>query len=192
MKTSRATFPAIAAVLFLCFGGLQPAVASDDIARFFGSYVGSGKAERLDTKTTEQRDLDVTIERYKDKGFTLQWTTVIRAADGERTSEGVKRRSIEEHFIPYADRNGVFIDAPSGGLFSKSELPNPLKGEPMRWAAVDGDTLSVYSMAITDTGAAELQVYHRTLTEKGMTIAFLRMHDETVLVRVTGELIKAQ
>lgn len=192
MKSSRATALAIAGALFLVLGSLSAATANDGIERFFGSYVGSGTAERLDTKTTEQRDLDVTIEGYKDNGFTIKWITVMRGADGERTGEGVKRRAIEEHFVPYADRKGVYIDAPSGGLFSKAELPNPLKGEPMRWAAIDGDTFSVYSMAITDTGASELQVYHRTLTDKGLKIAFLRMHDETVLVRVTGELIKAQ
>jgi hypothetical protein len=67
-----------------------------------------------------------------------------------------------------------------------------LKGEPLRWAAVNGDTLTVYSMGITDTGEAELQVYHRTLTEKGMKVSFLRMHDENVVVRLTGELVKAQ
>ena len=62
----------------------------------------------------------------------------------------------------------------------------------MRWAAITGDTMTVYSMAITDTGASELQVYHRTLTAKGMSVAFMRMHDEEVLVRLTGDLVKAQ
>ncbi|MEK9662942.1 MAG: hypothetical protein VW644_14640, partial [Alphaproteobacteria bacterium] len=160
MTATRATLLAFASALFLIIGTLASANANDDMAKFFGSYVGSGMAERLDKGTKEQRDLDVTIERYKDKGFTVKWITVMRGADGERTGEGVKRRAIEENFIPYADRKGVFIDAPSGGLFSKAELPNPLKGEPMRWAAIDGDTLSVYSMAISDSGASELQVYH--------------------------------
>ena len=62
----------------------------------------------------------------------------------------------------------------------------------MRWAALDGDSLTVYSMAITDTGASELQVYHRTLTATGLTVRFMRMHDENVMVRLTGDLVKAQ
>jgi len=169
-----------------------PAMAQGDITRFYGSYVGSGTAERMDTKTTEQRDLDVQLGPFKDKGFSLEWITVVRSSTGERAGEGVKRREVSEKFIPYEERKNVFIDAPSGGLFSKAELPNPLKGEPMRWAAINGDTLTVYSMAITKSGESELQVYHRTLTEKGMSVTFLRMHDETVLVRLTGDLVKAR
>ena len=192
MMTKRAT-PFLAAVtLLFAMAVLSPASADDGLARFFGSYVGSGTAERSNEKAVEQRDLDVTIQPYKDNGFTLKWITVMRAGDGDRASEGVKRRAIDESFIPYPDRKGVYIDAPSGGLFSKAELPNPLKGEPMRWAAITGDTMTVYSMAITDTGASELQVYHRTLTAKGMSVAFMRMHDEEVLVRLTGDLVKAQ
>jgi hypothetical protein len=191
MMTQRATRILTLAIFLLAIGALSPASAADGIARFYGSYVGSGTAERSDDKAVEQRDLDVTIRPFKDNGFSLKWITVMRAPDGERASEGVKRREIDETFIPYKDRAGVYIDAPSGGLFAKAELPNPLKGEPMRWAAIDGDTLTVYSMAITDTGAAELQIFHRTLTEKGMKVTFLRMHDEQVLVRLSGDLIKA-
>lgn len=192
MKTYRASTPLIIVAFLLASSTFSPALAAGDITRFFGSYVGSGIAERTGKDAVEKRDLDVTIQPYKDSGFTLKWITVMRGADGERASQGVKRREIEENFIPFKDKEGVYIDAPSGGLFSKAELPNPLKGEPMRWAAIDDDTLTVYSMAIDENGAAELQVYHRTLSAKGMTVNFLRMHDENVLVRLAGELFKTQ
>jgi hypothetical protein len=181
-------------VLATCIGAsLAPTHAFAEAAfeRFYGSYVGSGTAQRIADGATEPRDLDVQIKPYKDNGFTLKWITVILAADGDRVSEGVRRREVEESFVPYRDKPNVFIDAPSGGLFTKAELPNPLKGEPLRWAAVDGDTLTVYSMAITDIGGAELQVYHRTLTEKGMKVDFLRMLDEKIVIRLTGDLVKA-
>jgi hypothetical protein len=192
MTSRRTLTPLIIATFFAVSATLAPASAAEDMARFFGSYVGSGKAEQIQDKTVEQRDLDVTIQSYKEKGFTLKWITVVRGAGGDRTGEGVKRREIEENFIPYEDRKGVFIDAPAGGLFSKAELPNPLKGEPMRWAAIDGDTITVYSMAIGEGGKAEMQVYHRTLTEKGMSVNFMRLRDEQVLVRLSGELVKTR
>lgn len=178
---------------FVIFSALStPAAATEPINRFFGSYVGSGTAERINENAKEQRDLDVQIGPYKDNGFLLKWITVVRTPDGERAATGVKRREVSENFVPYEGKKNVFIDAPSGGLFSKAELPNPLKGEPLRWAALNGDTLTVYSMAIAEDGRSELQVYHRTLTQKGLQVSFLRMRDEKVLVRLTGELVKAQ
>ncbi|MCZ6846351.1 MAG: hypothetical protein O7F69_10665, partial [Alphaproteobacteria bacterium] len=76
------------------------AFAAEDHERFYGSYVGSGTAERVIENVTEQRDLDVTIEAYKNGGFTIKWITVVRGADGARTGDDVKRRSVEENFIP--------------------------------------------------------------------------------------------
>ena len=181
----------LAALLFLT-AIVPPASANDRFKPFYGSYVGTGIAEQMGKKVFEQRDLDVQIKPYKNNGFTLKWITVVRTPDGERDADGVKRREVEESFIPYQGKENVFIDAPKGGLFSKAELPNPLKGEPLRWASIAGATLTVYSMAITDSGASELQVYHRTLTEQGMSISFLRMHDEQTLVRLSGELVRAQ
>ena len=42
------------------------------------------------------------------------------------------------------------------------------------------------------TEGTELQIYHRTLTESGMDINFLRMHDEEVELRVHGALIRTE
>ncbi|MBM3559609.1 MAG: hypothetical protein FJX53_07005 [Alphaproteobacteria bacterium] len=147
----------------------------------------------MDDKSTERRDLDVTIKPYKKDGFTIAWITVMRGADGERSGDDVQRRSGEEGFLPYADgRPGVYVLAPRGGLFQKSRLPHPLKGEPMRWAAITGNTLTISSMAVTPAGNAELQIYHRTLTDKGMMVEFLRLQNEAVLLRLSGELGRAQ
>ncbi len=168
------------------------AFAAEDHERFYGSYVGSGTAERVIENVTEQRDLDVTIEAYKNGGFTIKWITVVRGADGARTGDDVKRRSVEENFIPLEDKEDVFILAPKGGLFKKAELPNPLLGEPMRWATLEKGEMTVYSMAIGDSGSSELQVYRRSLTEKGMDISFLRMRDEIVELRMKGTLVRAK
>lgn len=166
--------------------------ANEIVEKFFGSYVGSGNAEVLDRNEKEVRDLDVTVGSFKDDGFTMKWITVVRGTDGARTGEDVKRRAVEENFIPVEDKENVFVLAPEGGLFQKSELPNPLLGEAVRWAAIEGNEMKIYSLAIGETGSSELQVYHRTLTEKGMDISFIRLQDEEVKVRMSGTLVRTQ
>lgn len=179
---------AVAAMLPISAGAV---VAAEELEEFYGTYVGSGTAEHVAESVTEQRDLDVAIEPYKDDGFTLKWITVIRGADGKRVGGDVKRREVEENFLPLEDKPGVFILAARGGLFQSSELPNPLRGEPMRWAKIEKGMMTVYSMAISDDGGSELQVYRRTLTDEGMDLSFLRLHDETVAVTMEGSLVRA-
>ena len=172
--------------------GAGIALADKHQEGFYGSYVGSGTAKRVVENKTEKRDLDVTIEAYKNNGFTIKWITVVRGADGARVGDDVKRREVEESFTPFADKEGVFILSPKSGLFKKSELPNPLRGEPMRWATVEKGAMTIYSMAISDDGGSELQVYRRTLTEKGMDISFLRMRDEAIEVQMEGKLVRTK
>ena len=174
------------------FAATNGAFANEAVSKFYGSYVGSGKAEVLDRTEQEVRDLDVTIESFKDDGFTIQWITVVRGANGARTGDDVKRREVTENFIPVEDKKNVFVLAPKGGLFQKSELPNPLLGDAVRWAAIDGNDMTIYSLAISETGGSELQVYRRSLTEKGMDIRFMRLQDEDVKVRMSGKLVRTQ
>jgi len=166
--------------------------AAEEYEKFYGSYVGSGSAERMGENVIEKRDLDVTVTAFKNGGFTVKWITVVRGPDGDRVGDDVKRRAVEENFIPLEDKKDVFILAPKGGLFKKAEMPNPLLGEPMRWATIENDAMTVYSMAISDTGGSELQVYRRKLTDKGMDVSFLRMEDEMVELRMTGTLVRTQ
>ena len=186
------SFLAIVIVVAMAPVGVDTAYAAEGAEKFYGSYVGSGKAERVLEDVTEERDLDVTVEEYKNGGFTIKWITVVRGPDGERVGDEVKRREVEENFIPLEDKPDVFILAPKGGLFQKAELPNPLRGEPMRWATLENGSMTVYSMAIGEGGGSELQVYRRTLTEKGMDVSFLRMRDEKVEVKMEGTLVRAK
>ena len=73
----------------------------------------------------------------------------------------------------------------------KPETPEQVR-DAVRWAAIDGDTMTVYSLAISEAGGSELQVYRRVLTEKGMTLSFKRLQDEDVKVRMSGELVRTQ
>jgi hypothetical protein len=182
---------ALAASVLLLLAATS-AQADEMVAKFYGTYVGSGRAEISESGETEERDLDVTIESYKDGGFTLKWITVVRGANGARTGEDVRRREVAENFVPAEDKPNVFVLAPEGGLFQKSELPNPLLGKAALWAAIHGDDMTVYSLAIRETGGPELQIYRRSLTEKGMDITFMRLQDEDVKVRMSGTLVRTQ
>ena len=162
-------------------------LAETTLDDFFGNYVGGGVAER-DDGSTEERDMDVAISSYKQNGFTLSWITVIRDEAGTRTGPNVKRRAVQEDFVPSPDLPGVYISAPEGGLFSTAELANPMAGDPFRWAFVRNGTLTVYSAGINEYGGSELQIYHRTLTEDGLDVTFVRLADEDVKIRVVGVL----
>lgn len=194
MTFLHATRTLLAASAFVTAGLLLAgnAHANEAVEKFFGNYVGAGSAVILDQDRREIRDLDVTVERFKNEGFTLKWITVIRDENGGRTGADVKRREVEENFIPVEDKENVFILSPEGGLFQKSELPNPLRGDAVRWAAIDGDAMTVYSLAISETGGSELQVYRRSLTDKGMNISFMRLQDEDVRVRMSGDLVRTK
>ena len=60
--------PALAAMLIAS----GSAHATEAVEKFFGNYVGSGTAEVFGEDRRESRDLDVTLERHRDDGFTLK------------------------------------------------------------------------------------------------------------------------
>ena len=183
------TLAAVSVLAFATAGALQAQPLSEE---FFGSYVGSGTAQNVIDKTSEKRDLDVSVVAYKNNGFTMKWITVVRDSKGSRTGEGVKRREVEENFLPLEGRENVYVLAPKGGLFKRAELPNPLRGEPMRWASVEDKSITVYSIAIDDNGKSEMQVYRRTLSDKGMDVSYLRMLDENIVVTLKGTLARTK
>ncbi|MBO21385.1 MAG: hypothetical protein CMM26_03250 [Rhodospirillaceae bacterium] len=57
------------------------AQATEAIEKFFVNHVGAGTAIFTVEYHREVRDLDVTVERYKNEDFTLTWITAIRYAD---------------------------------------------------------------------------------------------------------------
>ncbi|MSO71251.1 MAG: hypothetical protein EXQ88_04465 [Alphaproteobacteria bacterium] len=190
MRKLLAPVVLLAAALFAATPG-----RADKLDRFIGSYVGTAVAERIGDGAdgVEQRDLDVTIARFQQTGFSIRWITVVLGPSGQRAGPDVRRRAVDEDFTPSADLPGVFVLAPKGGLFSRSELSNPLKGEPMRWATIKGDVMSVYSIAILPNDEAEMQIYYRTLTPEGnLKSEFVRTENDRPKVRITGQLTRAK
>lgn len=174
---------AILAGLLLLSGLLgvaPPALAADAaLAQFFGTYVG--EATQAPNEPLEQRDLTTKISPHDTNGFTLEWTTVIRRADGPA------RRSYKVSFSP-SDRPGIFGSAMRNDMFGQSGPLDPLKGDPYLWARLSGRTLTVHALLITDDGGYEVQTYERTLAEGGMVLRFSRNDNGREMKTVVGKL----
>lgn len=182
MKTrfSSVLFVFAAFATFAAVAGTASA-AERTIKDFFGAYVGrsiSNIGEGL-----SQRDLNVVIKKHKN-GFTLDWSTVTRKADGK-----VKSKSYSINFRS-TQRSGIYASAMRNNVFGGAEPLDPLKGDPYVWASIKNDTFTVNALLITDSGGYEMQVYERTLTEDGMFLKFSRNRDGVPLRFITGTLKK--
>jgi hypothetical protein len=75
-------------------------------------------------------------------------------------------------------------------LFGDPATSNPLEGEPLLWARLDGETLSVYGLAINPDGGFDLYQHVRALTGEGMTVRHThRTEREAVILK--GRLVRA-
>ena len=86
----------------------------------------------------------------------------------------------------------VFVEVSENSPFREREETQPMRGDPVRWASLDGDTLHVYAFVVAEDGTYELQIYDRVLTEKGIDIVFQRIVDDEVLRRITGTTARAE
>ncbi len=163
------------------------ALAQQDkpITDFFGVYVGRAKTVGSD----EIRDLDVIIEPRK-RGFTISWSAVIRPGE-KRAVPGVKRRAVAQAFQE-SKKHGFFEPVAAGTVFSGRKKQDFVGGDPVIWAWIQQNTLSVYSLVVQENGAYQLQVYDRILTPLGMDIQF-RRYDDGILSRgIIGNLARAE
>ena len=168
----------IAFVFVLGVANAQAASVDD----FFGRYMGRSISS-TETGLTK-RDLSVVIEKRKNGGFHLEWTTLTHKKDGR-----VKRKAYAINFTA-SEREGIYASAMRRDTFGNRVPLNPLKGEPYVWARINADTLTVYAMIITEDGGYEVQVYERTRTTKGMDLRFSRLRNGVPLKEITGTLVK--
>jgi hypothetical protein len=143
---------------------LIASIAQADIPRFVGNYTGSADVLSADG-TKIPRDMSVEISLVED-GFRVSWTSTTYRPDG---SQKVKSYTID--FGP-SDRDGVYAAAMRRNVFGHDVQLDPMKGEPFVWARIEGDTLSVYSLFVTETGGYEIQQFDRTLADGGLNLDF--------------------
>jgi hypothetical protein len=160
----------------------RPLFATDPaITPFIGEFVG--RSVQAPNEPLSARDLSIKISPHNERGFTLEWTTLIHDGGGER------RQSYSVDFTP-SERQGIFSSAMQRDAFGHSVPLDPLRGEPYVWAAISGQTLTVHAMLITDDGGYEMQVYRRTLTDDGMSLSFSRNRNGQELKTVYGVLAR--
>jgi hypothetical protein len=161
----------------------QAAAQADSPAfqRFFGEYVGEAISET--GGELGKRDISAKIAAHG-KGFGVKWVVVIPKAKGE-----AKRIEYSINFQP-ASRENIYKSAMRTDAFGNAVPLDPMRGDPYFWARIEGSTLTIYALIITENGGYEMQVYERILTPGGMDLKYSRVRDGTVLRTVTGTLKK--
>ena len=162
---------------------LLTTTAFADISRFLGEYEGMAQIV-ADNGDTSIRNMSVTITEIEG-GFSVAWTSERQKANG-----ALKTKSYEIDFRP-SDRDGIFAAAQKKNIFGHAVQLDPMKGEPYVWAQLSGETLSVYSMFVTDEGGYEIQQYDRTLADGGLDLNFRRTRDGQEL-RTVSTFLKRQ
>ncbi|WP_421870107.1 hypothetical protein [Motiliproteus sp.] len=177
MRTPRAWL--LAMVLSLVCGS---AMANQPLEAFFGQYIG--QTSETEDGESIRRDLSVTIGPTAKQGFFVKWTTVV-----EKANKKLKRKAYEIKFRR-SRREGIYSSAMKTNVFGGQIALDPLKGDPFVWARIKGDTLTVHTLVITEDGGYEMQVYDRTLNEKGMLLEFHRYRSGDELRQVTAQLVR--
>lgn len=155
--------------------------AEHSIAPFIGEY--RGRAISDSGAGLDERDLSVVIEERGKGAFVVKWTTISRGSESGR----LRKKAYEVAFIP-TRRENIYSSAMKTNVFGGRQAMDPLKGDPYVWARIDGNTLTIYALIITDEGGYEIQVYDRTLTDAGMSLRFSRVRDGEVLKQIEGTL----
>lgn len=155
--------------------GMVASATAAELRDFFGSWRGEAAAEPGDgqSEPLASRDLDVSITPDGDDGFTITWATVLRSEQGASA-----RKTASRSFRP------------SGRpLTWRTRGPNdPFRQAGYAWARLLDDTLSVFTLTITDTGGYEMHVYDRKVAGDEMDLRFTRLEDGRVVRLVSGRL----
>ncbi|WP_245513873.1 hypothetical protein [Antarcticimicrobium luteum] len=160
---------ALVAAMVAMLATSVPALANNLIGPFVGDYVGSAEMVAADG-TRIPRDMDVTISSNKN-GFTVDWTSTTRKPDGR-----LKSKSYSIDFLP-TERDGIYSAGMRQNVFGHAVQLDPMKGEPFVWGRIRGDTLTIYSLFVDESGDYEIQQFDRTLAEGGLTLKFTDWHN---------------
>ncbi|MGI9416289.1 MAG: hypothetical protein ACR2RA_00475 [Geminicoccaceae bacterium] len=179
----------ILAVALIAHHAYEYGALANDLSKFFGSYVGQATVEDLITGEQQERDLDITVVPYRRHGLRVDWITV-GLVDGRRDVPGVKRWSQTAIFEPENGKD-FLVEVGRSDVFRERQATVPIKGDPVRWTRVDGNTLHTCSFMVLEDGRYELQLYQRILTDIGMDIRFERIVDGELIRRVTGTTARA-
>ena len=168
----------------LLFAPVSPAAAADpDYRRFFGEYVG--EAVSGDSGRVETRDISAKIGPAP-KGFTVSWLMNIHRVSGKE-----KHVEYSMTFLP-TKRDNIYSAAMALDAFGNAVPLDPMKGDPYVWARIEGQTLTLYALTVTERGGYDLQVFDRKLVPGGMELRYSRVVDGQAPRVITGRLRKVR
>ena len=153
------------------------------IEKFYGEYVGEAVTQT--GEDFDKRSINAKI-RPVGAGFEMTWTLVIEKQDGKSTKGENTFR-----FLP-SKRPNLFISAMRTDMFGNAVPLDPMKGDPYLWARLDGPSLIIYALLITEEGGYEIQTYERTLQPGGLALKFNRLRDGKVKRTIAGTLRKVK
>lgn len=153
----------LASVLFTTM-----AISASPVSEFVGPW--SGQAIEKPYDTVKAKVISIEVEE-RDDGFELSWNDL--SPNGGDTLSG---QPLTVHFAS-TDREGIFEAQPEGGslldqMFTSPKTGNPLDGEPLLWARIDSETLTVYSLRIDENGQFDLDHYSWIRTDDGLALHY--------------------
>lgn len=183
----RHMLPAIVLVVAPCTARADNAQVEDFFGTWRGVELNVDGAERAPKLTPADLDMAITAESG---GFRIRALALGREPDGS-----VVARPMDATFAP-TETPGVFAFQPGTGgllssLFADPAVGNPLEGDTLLWARLEGDTLHVYSLAIDPSGGYALERSIGQLTEDGMVTRYELRFENDRVVTVEGRLERA-
>ena len=168
-----------------CGGQVQPKF-TEELAPFYGTY--KGNTLNIIKGEMSERDLAVTIKPWEDKGFTIEWTTVIYRANGEQS---VVAPSINFYSSP---RPGIYASSMRTDIFGNTVPYDPIgkTANPYVWAGLENKTLTVRALYILEAGGYELHVYSRTLRDDGLELEFERINNGKKMTETSATLKRVE
>lgn len=180
---------AMVALLALGLAGPRAWAETPPTKQLLGVFVGEAADDPPIGPYHEQREIDMEIVPFQDTGLRVTWTNVT-LVDGRRDVPGVRRHADEMLLVPAPGRS-FFLAGVGYDPFQTRRDPDAMRGDPLRWAAVNGEALDAYSFVIDENGAYELQISQRHPIEEGMGLNFMRIVDGEVVRRMTGRAVRA-
>lgn len=183
MEKFKQLFIAVACTFMVACGGeKEVSTGNERWADFYGTF--NGNAESVLSGELSERELTVVIKPWEDKGFTVEWTTLIHRANGKK-----KMTDLSIDFYPSA-RADIFASAMRTDVFGRTVPYDPVgeDADPYVWAGLEENTLTVRALYIIDGGGYEMHIYKRSLNEKGLTLDFERLSNGDKVTRVSAQL----
>lgn len=145
-------------------------------------FAGSWRAIETDGEVMDASDLEMRIAPTRE-GFEIAWT--------ELGDHGKPRT----YTFLRTDRPGVYAADKGGGwlfkLFGDNDERNPLKGQTLRWARIDGDALIVYRLDVHKDGGYILNRYAWETSGGELRFAFEQRTHDAPPVNAEGRLARS-